>query len=75
MDATTHCPACAHGTLAHGEGKLDQSGDTYLPTTRWACDTCGYVRYDPAVRMRWRAHEVGPDAEAGAAAPDRRRAA
>ena len=55
MSANVNCPHCAHGLLSSSAGKLEQCGTTYLPTTLWTCDTCGFQRYDPAVGTRWRA--------------------
>jgi hypothetical protein len=57
---------CADGVLTASEGKLDQSGHTYLPTTMWSCDTCGCVRYDAANSARWQSER---SREAAAAAP------
>ena len=37
-----------------GEGQLEQSGDTWLPTTVWTCRRCGYARYEPALEAHWR---------------------
>ncbi len=52
------CPMCADGEVRRSEGKLEQSGATYLPTAVWTCNVCGYVRYDPATDARWRSLEV-----------------
>jgi ribosomal protein L37AE/L43A len=49
---------CADGEVVRGVGRLEQSGDTYLATTIWACRLCGFVRYEPALGERWRAAEV-----------------
>jgi len=54
MYATAPCPNCAHGVLSSREGKLDQCGNTYLPTILWTCDTCGLERYEPATGAHWR---------------------
>ena len=53
MSRRAKCPMCTDGILTATEGKLDQSGNTYLPTTVWACDVCGCVHYD-AAREGWR---------------------
>ncbi len=58
------CPCCKAGTLSRGEGRLDQSGDSYLPTVVWSCGRCGYSRYDAATGKRWR--PAAPAAEAPA---------
>ena len=52
------CPQCAkskgvangEGVLKPSPGKLDQSGDEYLPTTVWTCNTpyCAYKEWDAA---------------------------
>ncbi len=52
------CPICRAGTLARGEGKLEQSGDSYLPTVVWSCACCGYARFEPALGRRWRPEHV-----------------
>ncbi len=54
MNHTAHCPMCADGEITKGEGRLEQSGNTYLPTPMWTCNICGYVRYEPAVVVHWR---------------------
>ncbi len=54
MNDRAHCPMCADGEVTRSEGRLEQSGDTYLPTSMWTCNTCGYVRYEPAVVVHWR---------------------
>ncbi len=48
------CPMCAAGEVTRSDGKLEQSGATYLPTAVWTCNLCGYVRYDPAMSAQWR---------------------
>ncbi len=53
------CPVCNGATLVRGEGKLDQSGDSFLPTVVWSCGCCGYARFEPARDRKWRAAE-GP---------------
>jgi hypothetical protein len=62
--AHTHCPICRDGVLTRSEGRLDQSGDSYLPTVVWTCERCEYTRYEPALHARWR-----PGAEPDLAAP------
>ncbi len=52
------CPMCADGEVTRSEGKLEQSGATYLPTAVWTCNVCGYVRYEPAMAAHWRPTEV-----------------
>ncbi len=54
MSEHAHCPMCADGEVSRSEGRLEQSGETYLPTSMWTCNTCGYVRYEPAIVARWR---------------------
>jgi ribosomal protein L37AE/L43A len=58
MTQRAHCPMCADGEVTRSEGKLEQSGDTYLPTGIWTCNTCGYVRYEPATVAHWRPRDV-----------------
>jgi hypothetical protein len=55
---------CRDGFLTPAEGKLDQSGRTYLPTTVWSCEVCGCARYEPAKTSPWRSHAAD---EAGTA--------
>jgi ribosomal protein L37AE/L43A len=47
------CPICRQGTLERGEGRLDQSGDSYLPTAVWRCPRCEYARFEPVPQGRW----------------------
>lgn len=47
------CPICRQGTLECFEGRLDQSGNSYLPTTVWRCPRCEYARFEPALKARW----------------------
>lgn len=60
MTEGMRCPICQAGSIHRGEGRLDQSGDTYLPTTVWACGVCGYARYEPAMGTAWRPAEARP---------------
>ncbi len=74
------CPMCAQGEVVRGEGRLDQCGDTYLPTEVRSCAVCGFTTYAPALAARWRpAHaavvEVRRPGEVVAGAPGSRRAA
>jgi hypothetical protein len=65
------CPMCNGGTLARGDGRLEQSGDSHLPTVVWSCGRCGYARYEPAVGKRWRASHpaAGDTAPSGGSGP------
>jgi len=47
------CPMCRDGILERREGRLDQSGDSYLPTVASRCPRCEYVRFEPAIHARW----------------------
>jgi hypothetical protein len=58
MTRTAKCPMCNDGVLTGSDGKLDQSGNTHLPTTVWACDVCGCVRYDGAARVGWQPNQA-----------------
>jgi len=49
------CKVCGNGEVQPHAGRLEQSGDTYLPTIVWACATCGFSRFEPAVGAHWRA--------------------
>jgi predicted RNA-binding Zn-ribbon protein involved in translation (DUF1610 family) len=60
MTERAKCPMCAEGEVVRGEGRLEQSGDTYLATTVWVCDSCGFVRWEPALGARWRSSEERP---------------
>lgn len=65
------CPVCHGGALSRGQGRLDQSGDTFLATVVWSCARCGYARYQPAVHARWRPAEgVHPELPPAAPAED-----
>lgn len=55
MPENVQCPMCADGVAVRGEGRLEQCGDTYLPTIVWTCRRCGYVRYEAAPGAIWRA--------------------
>jgi hypothetical protein len=63
MTRRAKCPICRDGVLTATAGKLDQSGNTYLPTTVWSCDVCGCARYEPAKATTWRSQDV-PEAAA-----------
>ncbi len=54
------CPICAAGEMVRSAGKLEQSGDTYLPTTVSACTLCGYAKFEPAIGVHWRAEAEEP---------------
>ncbi len=54
MSEHDRCPMCQAGEMTRSEGRLDQSGDTYLPTTLWSCAICGFARYEPALSAHWR---------------------
>lgn len=47
-----NCPSCKRYDLVKGEGRLDQSGEQYLPTTTWTCGGmyggCGYKYWERA---------------------------
>ncbi len=63
----TSCPMCRDGVLLLTEGRLDQCGDSYLPTAVWSCERCGYSRFEPALHARWRS---ALEPEPTATAPD-----
>jgi predicted RNA-binding Zn-ribbon protein involved in translation (DUF1610 family) len=48
------CPICRGAEMVGREGKLDQSGNTYLPTVVLSCPVCGYTKFAPAVGARWK---------------------
>lgn len=75
MTTDVMCPICRGGVLARGEGKLDQSGDSFLPTVRWRCALCEYTRYEPATHARWRPGPAQEETAAEPSAPAHRRAA
>lgn len=79
MTTDVVCPICRGGVLSRGEGKLEQSGDSYLPTVVWSCPRCAYTRYEPATHARWQADGAPAEApstvgEAPAQAASRRAA-
>jgi rubredoxin len=57
MPVREKCPMCADGEVTRGEGWLEQSGDTCLPTMVWTCSVCGYVRFEPATEAWWQARQ------------------
>ncbi|HUL60288.1 MAG TPA: hypothetical protein VLU43_13480 [Anaeromyxobacteraceae bacterium] len=62
MAELARCPFCDAGVLERADGRLDQSGTTYLPTVVHSCSICGYARYEPALHAAWRADGAGPEA-------------
>jgi hypothetical protein len=62
MTPSAKCSMCADGILTRSDGRLDQSGETYLPTTVWTCDVCGCTRYESAKVVAWRPHAPSDDA-------------
>ncbi len=71
MSEPRSCPMCDGGELVRREGRLDQSGDTYLPTTVVSCALCGYAKFEPAVGVHWKSAVDEPSTPA----PRRLRAA
>jgi hypothetical protein len=66
MSEPRRCPMCDGGEMVRREGRLEQSGDTYLPTTVWSCALCEYAAWAPALGVRWRsafAATVAPEVE------------
>jgi hypothetical protein len=53
MSDGVRCPICIDGEVVLQEGRLDQSGQTYLPTSVTLCTTCGWARYEPARTAAW----------------------
>ena len=45
---------CDGAEMVRSEGRLEQSGDTYLPTIVSSCPVCGYTKFAPAVGVRWK---------------------
>ncbi len=64
MTSAVLCPICHGGPLRAGDGKLEQSGDSYLPTVVWRCALCEYTRYEPAPHARWQPAHAAPEPEA-----------
>jgi len=60
MSEPRACPICRSGQLTRREGRLDQSGETYLPTSVLGCTVCGYVKWQPALGVRWRSSLAEP---------------
>jgi rubrerythrin len=58
MAETERCPICQQADVHLVEGRLDQSGHTFLPTAVWTCDLCGYARYEPALGVRWQSAQA-----------------
>jgi hypothetical protein len=65
---------CHDGVLSRSEGRLDQSGDSYLPTMVWTCARCEYTRYEPALHAQWRRGAEPEVADPAAVAAPRRAA-
>lgn len=63
MTEGARCERCLAGVIRRTEGKLDQCGNTYLPTTVWTCDVCGLASYEPARGTSWRTTDTGPEPE------------
>jgi len=47
------CPVCKNRGVQRQDGRLDQSGLTYLPTVVWRCAVCDYASYEAARHVRW----------------------
>jgi hypothetical protein len=47
------CPVCRNDGLVRSDGRLDQSGESYVPTVVHRCPRCEYARFEPAVRAKW----------------------
>lgn len=60
MSERRACPICRTAPLARREGRLEQSGETYLPTRVWCCTVCGYERWEPALGVRWLSAAIAP---------------
>lgn len=75
MSESDRCPVCGNPEMRHGEGRLDQCGLTYLPTTVWSCPVCNFAWYAPAPTVHWQAAEAARDDEVSPPAAPARRAA
>ncbi len=64
------CRVCGNGVVEPHAGRLEQSGETYLPTVVWSCATCGFSRFEAAVGVHWRSAEA-PAAEEAPVSPRR----
>jgi hypothetical protein len=53
-EPTRRCPMCDGAEMVRREGRLEQSGETYLPTIVSSCPVCEYTKFAPAVGVRWR---------------------
>jgi hypothetical protein len=63
MSEPRTCPMCEGGEMVRREGRLEQSGETYLPTVVSSCEICGYTKFAPAVGVRWKSEvEMTPSA-------------
>jgi len=72
MAQRERCPMCDAGDLTQTSGQLEQSGETFLPTTVWSCEICSYARFAPALGVHWRAEST--IAALAVAVPSRRAA-
>ncbi len=68
------CAVCGNGVIEPHAGRLEQSGETYLPTTVWSCAVCGFARFDPAPGVSWCRADAPAMATATAVATRRRAA-
>lgn len=57
---------CDGGEMVSREGRLEQCGETYLPTVVSSCARCGYTKFEPAIGVHWKADaDVAPVSSAG----------
>lgn len=63
------CSMCQAGEIRQSQGRLDQCGNTYLPTTVWTCDVCGFARYEAARDVPYRSSLPEPAVAPLALAP------
>jgi len=75
MSEGDRCPVCGNPEMNRSDGRLDQCGLTYLPTTVWSCPVCEFASYAPALAAHWKPTEAAePVAVLSPTVPTRRAA-
>jgi len=75
MSEGDRCPVCGNPEMHRSEGRLDQCGLTYLPTTVWSCPACEFASYAPALAAHWQPTEAARSESVPSPAAPTRRAA
>jgi hypothetical protein len=54
----TETRICCGTEMKRSEGRLEQSGQTHLPTIVWTCETCNTQHWDAARNVPWQTTKV-----------------